>query len=136
MEFPHLSSETLSKVPGGNPGITERTPGPCFTLGSEGIAPEAEAAPSFTGAGPQPCPVSLPEDRPSKVKGHLHPLWSGVHMVVSGPGARVVGLPCHHAGSQLRRAELWRAGSTWGPALTLGAGNGLKGRKGAKVHPK
>ena len=58
-------------------------------------------------------------------------------MVMSGPGARAVGLPCHyHARSQLRGAELWRAGSTWGPALTLGAGNGLKGRKGAKVHPK
>ena len=64
MEFPNLSPETLSKVPGGNPGITERTPGPRFTLGSEGIAPEAEATPSFTGAGPQPYPVTLPEDRP------------------------------------------------------------------------
>ena len=64
MEFPHLSSETLSKVPWGNPGLTEGIPGPRFTLGSEGIAPEAEAAPSFTGADPQPCPVSSPEDRP------------------------------------------------------------------------
>ena len=136
MEFPHLSSETLSKVPWGNPGLTEGIPGPSFTLGSEGIAPEAEAAPSFTGADPQPCPVSPQRTGPGKVKGRLHPLWSGVHVVVSGPGARAVGLPCHHTGSQLRGAELWRAGSTWGPALTLGAGNGLKGRKGAKGHPK
>ena len=54
MEFPHLSSETLSKVPGGNPGVTERTPGPRFTLGSEGIAPEAEAAPVSQELAPSP----------------------------------------------------------------------------------